>query len=125
MPDRDNQHKGRIGLAIISLISPLPRLELALCPLIPIELLRCASRNSLFFRIIGVSLSGTGTTASALRSAIPRIDFLVFRTNTPVGGPIVEGPAAADVEMERLGGEAGREESGFGRCDDGKFKKSI
>ena len=111
-----------------SLISPRPRLELARCPLIPNELLLCcASLNSLFFRIIGVSLSGTGTTDSVLNPSIPipLIDFLVFLTNPVVsGGPIVAidrlGPPGGC-----LGGEDGRGPVGLGREESAKVRNST
>lgn len=111
-----------------ALISPRPRLELALCPLIPMLLLLCASLNSLFFRIIGVSLSAKGTTASVERSCIPLMDFRVFRvfrTNGPLGGPILGRPEVEVEEKGCFGGEAGRGAEGRGRCDMEKLRKST
>lgn len=72
-----------------ALRSPRPRLELARCPRMPSELRRvCASLNSLFFLIIGVSRSGTVTISSVINSTgSGAIDFLVFLTNTS-GGPM-------------------------------------
>ncbi len=107
------------------LISPLPRLPLARCPLIPILLRLCASLSSLFFRIIGVSLTGTGTTASLDRSSMPLIDFRVLRTNGPVGGPIL-GPLIDDEDVKGCrGGEEGRMAEGRGRWGTENFKKST
>jgi hypothetical protein len=69
-----------------SLRSPLPRLEFARWPRIPSELRRnWASLNPLFFLIIGVSLSASGTNSSTDVSTWKlAIDFLVFRTNPSV-----------------------------------------
>jgi hypothetical protein len=78
-----------------SLISPLPRLLLARCPRL-VRLLRrdWSSLNCLFFLIIGVSLSGKGTSRSVLKSSgsKPKRDmlFLVFLINGSLGGPILD-----------------------------------
>ena len=86
------------------------------------DLLCCASRNSLFFLIIGVSLSGMGTTLSVLVppasiNPYPLIDLRVFRTKpVPGGGGGIDDPPG--VLGARRGGDSGRGADGRGREDD-------